>query len=217
MFDDGDNYFANTYFNTYLSIDLKNNIWTEYRALSSLQNKIRAIKKLNNYYYLINQKSGKSIQLLRVSSKQLFSNKIQEGNILADKTSILLIISILIICLILFAFSLFYIHKSKVNNLVRLSNFKTSYHHLLSVNEILLIDDLISNYPSGVSYKNISSYFDDNLNYETVKLKTRKLIHELNEKIKQLNKNNEDFISVRKSNDDKRSRIVHINTHNRST
>jgi hypothetical protein len=87
---------------------------------------------------------------------------------------------------------------------------------LLSVNERLLIDDLISNYPSGVSYKNILSYFDDNLNYETVKLKTRKLIHGLNEKIKQLN-NNEDLISVGKSNEDKRARIVYIKTRNRST
>ena len=216
MFDDGDHYFANTLFNTYLTIDLKNNIWAEYHALTSLQNKIRAIKKLNNYYYLINQKSGKSIQLLRVSSNQLLSKKIQEGKILANKTSILLIISLLIVCLILCTFFLFYIRKSKVNNITRLSNFKTSYHHLLSVNEILLIDDLISNYPSGVSYKNISSYFDDNLNYETVKLKTRKLIHGLNEKIKQLN-NNEDLISVGKSNEDKRARIVYIKTLKRST
>ena len=217
MFDDGDHYFANTLFNTYLTIDLKNNIWAEYHALTSLQNKIRAIKKLNNYYYLINQKSGKSIQLLRVSSNQLLSKKIQEGKILANKTSILLIISLLIVCLILCTFFLFYIRKSKVNNITRLSNFKTSYHHLLSVNEILLIDDLISNYPSGVSYKNISSYFDDNLNYETVKLKTRKLIHGLNEKIKQLNNNNEDLISVGKSNEDKRARIVYIKTLKRST
>ena len=217
MFDDGDHYFANTLFGTYLTINLKNNIWTEYQAMSSLQNKIRAIKKLNNYYYLINQKSGKSIQLLRVSSNQLLSKKIQEGKILANKTSILLIISLLIVCLILCTFFLFYIRKSKVNNITRLSNFKTSYHHLLSVNEILLIDDLISNYPSGVSYKNISSYFDDNLNYETVKLKTRKLIHGLNEKIKQLNNNNEDLISVGKSNEDKRARIVYIKTLKRST
>lgn len=216
MFDDGDRYFANTLFNTYLTIDLKNNIWAEYHALTSLQNKIRAIKKLNNYYYLINQKSGKSIQLLRVSNNQLLSKKIQEGKILADKTSMLLIISILIVCLILCTLFLFYIRKSKVSNITRLSNFKTSYHHLLSVNERLLIDDLISNYPSGVSYKNILSYFDDNLNYETVKLKTRKLIHGLNEKIKQLN-NNEDLISVGKSNEDKRARIVYIKTRNRST
>jgi len=216
IFDAGDHYFANTLFNTYLTIDLKNNIWTEYQAMSSLQNSIRAIKKLNNYYYLVNQKSGKSIQLLRVSNNQLLSKKIQEGKILADKTSTLLIISILIVCLILCTFFLIYIRKSKVNNITRLSNFKTSCHHLLSANEILLIDDLISNYPSGVSYKNISSYFDVNLNYETVKLKTRKLIHGLNEKIKQLN-NNEDLILVGKSNEDKRARIVYIKTRKRST
>ena len=47
------------------------------------------------------------------------------------------------------------------------------------------------------------------MNYETVKLKTRKLIHELNEKI-QLRIKIEDLISVRKSNEDKRARIVYI-------
>ena len=216
MFDDGDRYFANTLFSTYLTIDLKNNIWTEYQAMSSLQNKIRAIKKLNNYYYLINQKSGKSIQLLRINSNQLLSNKIREGKIIADKTSILRIIPTLIVCLILFAFFLFYIRKSKINNLTRLSNFKTSYQHLLSVNEKLLIDDLISNYPSGVSYKYISSYFDGNLNYETVKIKTRNLIHGLNEKITERIKIG-DLIMIRKSNEDKRARIVYIKTRNNST
>lgn len=209
MFSDGNHYFTNTLFNTYLTIDLKNNIWAEYQALPSLQNKIRGVKKINNYYYIIMQGSGASIQLLRVSSDRLLSKKIQQGSILIKNNSLLQILSMLLGSLFILIVVYFVIRKSKVNNKALLLKFKASNQHLLSVNEIRLINDLIDHYPYGISYKNISSYFDSNLNYETVKLKTRKLIHELNEKI-QLRIKIEDLISVRKSNEDKRARIVYI-------
>ena len=95
-----------------------------------------------------------------------------------------------------------------------LQKFKASNQISLSVNEIRLINDLINNYPSGVSFKNISSYFDSNLNYETIKLKTRKLVYELNEKIK-LQIKVDDLISVRRSNEDKRARVVYIKNNKR--
>jgi hypothetical protein len=215
MFNTGNQYFTNTLFNTYFIIDFINDVWFEYKALPSLQNKIRGIKKIDNYYYILMQGSGSSIQLVQISSDRLLQEKIQQGHILIKNNSFSTTTVITFLSSLIFLiFVYFIVKKSRINNRVMLQKFKASNQFSLSVNEIRLINDLINNYPSGVSFKNISSYFDSNLNYETIKLKTRKLVYELNEKIK-LQIKVDDLISVRRSNEDKRARVVYIKDNNR--
>ena len=184
-------------------------VWVEYKALTSLQNKIRGIKKIDNYYYVIMQGSGSSIQLIQISRDRLLSEKLQQGTILIKNKSKSTLLIILFSILITVTFVYFILKKSKTNNRILLQKFKVSNQDLLTVNEIRLINDLIDNYPSDISFKYISSYFDSSLNYETIKIKTRKLIYELNEKIKfQLKIDN--LISVRRNKEDKRARVVYI-------
>lgn len=209
MFKDGNQYFTNTFFNTYLIIDIIDDVWVEYKALRSLQNKIRGIKKIDNYYYVIMQGSGSSIQLIQISRDRLLSEKLQQGTILIKNKSKSTLLIILFSILITVTFVYFILKKSKTNNRILLQKFKVSNQDLLTVNEIRLINDLIDNYPSDISFKYISSYFDSSLNYETIKLKTRKLIYELNEKIKFQSKI-DNLISVRRNKEDKRARVVYI-------
>ena len=116
---------------------------------------------------------------------------------------------IMVLLVLITALTYYFIVRSKRNNRTVLINFKTKKANILSRNEVLLIDDLLNAYPNGVSFKTIGTYFDKNLNFETIKVKTRKLILTLNEKIKKETRI-EGLIEVRKSKEDQRAREVFI-------
>lgn len=204
----GNSYYARSSFNNTLVVDLEKMIWTEYEDLTSINTKFRGINRTRDYYYVLNQTSGNSLELIRIREGDLLGQKLNEGRIiLNEQNNILNYILIGVVILILpVLFRTFFTKPSTKSKIIE---FKTKKALLLSKDEIRLLEDLLKVYPKGVSFKTIGAYFDKGLNFETIKVKTRKLIYQLNEKIAKETKITA-ALEIRKSVEDKRAREVFI-------
>ena len=204
----GNSYYARSSFNNTLVVDLENLIWTEYEDLTSINTKFRGINKTRDYYYVLNQTSGNSLELIRVREGELLGQKLNEGPIIIKEQSNIFIY-ILIVSILLLLLVMYRVVFNKPSTKSILIEFKSKKALRLSKDETRLLNDLLEAYPRGVSFKTIGAYFDKGLNFETIKVKTRKLIYQLNEKIAKETKVTS-VIEVRKSVDDKRAREVFI-------
>ena len=204
----GNSYYARSSFNNTLVVDLEKMIWTEYEDLTSINTKFRGINRTHDYYYVLNQTSGNSLELIRIREGDLLGQKLNEGRIILNEQNNILnyILFGVVILILLVLFRTFFTKPSTKSKIIE---FKTKKALLLSKDEIRLLDDLLVVYPKGVSFKTIGAYFDKGLNFETIKVKTRKLIYQLNEKIAKETKIIA-ALEIRKSVEDKRAREVFI-------
>lgn len=205
----GTKYYARTSFNNILEIDLEKSSWVEYQDLTSSNTKIRAIQYAANYFFFILQNTKNSIELFRVKKEKFLGPVIKRGTIIQTNKGDAFKLGLLV--LLLGGVSLFLITRKRNKNILEvLLKFKEENIILLSKNEIRLLDALVASHPNAVSYKDISSYFDSTLNFETKKIKTRTLINELKRKLeKQLNLSN--ILVIKKNMEDKRAKEVFIN------
>ena len=205
----GNQYYARTSFDTTLLIDFENNTWEEFQDITSIKSKLRGMQKIGKTYFILSQSNGNTLELIRVKQEYLFSKKLQSGNILVKDKSLAVQVLFLVLFLAVILLIYYLFRQSKRNNRSVLIHFRNQKIQILSKNEIQLIDDLLKEYPNAVSFKTIGTYFDKNLNFETIKVKTRKLILLLNQKIKAETRI-EALIEVRKSKEDRRAREVFI-------
>lgn len=190
-------------------VDLDSLVWSEFEDLTSINIKLRELKKIDSTYFALSRNSENSIDLVSIPEKKLLGQKIREGHVITKNDySLFIALGTLILVggVMVFRFS-----NAKTDYYSKLITFRKRQSHLLSKNETKLLDNLISAYPNGVSFKTIGAYFNQNLNFETIKVNTRKLIDTLNQNIA-THIGIEQAVEIRKSKDDKRAREVYIKT-----
>lgn len=201
-------YIGRSDFNNLLIVNLQDLNWRLVNDISNINRKLRGIIFNDDFVYIINKKSDIELQILRYKRSEVIGKLITKGDIIENNNYSLtyylfgvLVLSILIL--------LNKIRKKNINLQKKLLKFKLMKYELLSLNEIRLLDDLLESNINEVSFKKINSYFDPNLNFETIKVKTRKLISDLNLKLeKEINIKNS--LVIERSVNDRRARVVKI-------
>lgn len=207
----GSKYYARSEFDNTLIIDFDKMEWSLYKDITSINTKFRGLTRVKNHYYVLSLYSSESIELVKIRVGELLGNEINSESIILKESNNLIILTVILFLVLTGFIGFFFVMNRNKPNIDILKKFKVNNLGTLSDDELRLIDQLISNYPRGISFKNIGGYFEKNLSFETKKLKTRKLIDTLNDKIYNKTKR-VNLLKIRNKSSDKRAREVYIDT-----
>ena len=105
----------------------------------------------------------------------------------------------------------FLLKKSTKNYYEKVQKSRSKINSILSLDEKILLDNLMKIHPKSISYPEITSLLNYNLSYESNIKKTQKILVSLNEKIQKTLKTKDLILYTKRSDIDKRIKVVGFN------
>lgn len=160
--------------------------------------------------FLISHESSKSNSILisQLDKKDFFHVDFEKSEIYSSKKTYSVFITLFIISMLLLYFLL---KKFTKNYYEKVQKSRSKINSILSLDEKILLDNLMKIHPKSTSYPEITSLLNYNLSYESNIKKTQKILVSLNEKIQKTLKTKDLILYTKRSDIDKRIKVVGFN------
>ena len=172
-----------------------------------------AKKSIYNHHsktFLLAHESSKrnSILISQLEKKHLLNVDIEKREIYSTKRTYSVFITVFVVSILLLYFL---IKNSTKNNYEKVQKSRSKINSILSLDEKILLDNLMEIHPNSLSYPEIISLQGYNLSYESNIKKTQKILVSLNDKIQKSLKTKNLILYTKRSDIDKRIKVVGFN------
>jgi len=161
--------------------------------------------------FLISHESSKSNSILisQLEKKDLLNVDFEKWEIYSTERTYSVFITVFAISILLLLY--FILKKSTKNYYEKVQKSRSKINSILSLDEKILLDNLMKIHPKSISYPEIISLLNYNLSYESNIKKTQKILVSLNEKIQKTLKTKDLILYTKRSDIDKRIKVVGFN------
>ena len=160
--------------------------------------------------FLISHESSKSNSILisQIEKKDLLNVVFEKWEIYTTKKTYSVFITVFVISILILYFLL---KKYSKNYYEKVQKSRSKINSILSMDEKILLDNLMEKHPKSISYPEIISLLNYNLSYESNIKKTQKILVSLNDKIQKKLATKDLILYTKRSDIDKRIKVVGFN------